>query len=98
MILSNEPGYYRQGHYGIRIENLLMVRDAEKIDGGDRPMLGFETLTLCPIDRRLIDTRLFTRDELAWLDTYHARVAKEIGPLLDGAAATWLKKACAPLR
>ncbi len=97
MILSNEPGYYKQGAYGIRIENLLLVTEAQAIDGGDRPMLGFETLTLSPIDRALIDTRLLTREELQWLDAYHARVLAEISPLLDAEAAAWLKKACAPL-
>ena len=97
MILSNEPGFYKQGEYGIRIENLVMVHEAKDIAGGDRPMLGFETLTLCPIERRLIDTRLLTRDELNWLDAYHARVLKEVGDHLSGAELDWLKKACAPL-
>ena len=76
MILSNEPGFYKQNEFGIRIENLLLIHEAKAIDGGERPMLGFETLTLCPIERRLIDTKLLTRDELHWLDTYHARVLK----------------------
>ncbi len=98
MILSNEPGYYKQGDFGIRIENLLVVTEPQAIEGGDRPMHGFETLTLCPIDRRLIDTRLFTREELEWLDTYHARVWRELRPLVDGPLANWLTKACGPLR
>ncbi len=98
MILSNEPGYYKQGDFGIRIENLLVVTEPEAIEGGDRPMHGFETLTLCPIDRRLIDTRLLTREELEWLDTYHARVWRELRPLVDGPLANWLTKACGPLR
>jgi Xaa-Pro aminopeptidase len=98
MILSNEPGYYKQGHYGIRIENLLLVEEARDVAGGDRKMLGFETLTLCPIERRLIDPHLFTRDELIWLDAYHARVMKEVGDLLEGDDLAWLKRACAPLR
>ncbi len=98
MILSNEPGYYKQGDYGIRIENLLVVTEPEAIEGGDRPMHGFETLTLCPIDRRLIETRLLTREELDWLDTYHARVWRELRPLVDGPLANWLTKACGPLR
>jgi Xaa-Pro aminopeptidase len=97
MILSNEPGFYKQGHYGIRIENLIMVHEAQMIDGGDRAMLGFETLTLCPIDRRLIVPSLLTTAEHDWLNTYHARVLKEIGPFLDSADLAWLKKACAPL-
>jgi Xaa-Pro aminopeptidase len=94
MILSNEPGFYKAGHYGIRIENLLLVTEAEEIKGGERPMLGFETLTLCPIDRRLIDASLLTREELRWLDAYHARVLDEIGPLLSGEELHWLKSAC----
>ena len=96
MILSNEPGFYKQNSFGIRIENLLLVHEAKDIEGGERPMLGFETLTLCPIERRLIDTKLLTRDELHWLDTYHARVLKEIGDHLSGAELAWLQKACAP--
>ena len=96
MILSNEPGFYKQNEFGIRIENLLLIHEAKAIDGGERPMLGFETLTLCPIERRLIDTKLLTRDELHWLDTYHARVLKEVGDHLSGDELTWLRKACAP--
>jgi Xaa-Pro aminopeptidase len=97
MILSNEPGFYKQDHFGIRIENLVMVHEARDIEGGDRKMLGFETLTLCPIDRRLIDTKLLIRDELTWLDAYHARVLKEIGDFLDGEELEWLKTVCAAL-
>jgi len=97
MILSNEPGYYKQDRFGIRIENLLMVHEARDIDGGDRPMLGFETLTLCPIDRRLIDARLLSRGEAGWLDAYHARVMKEVGDFLHGEDLAWLERACAPL-
>jgi Xaa-Pro aminopeptidase len=96
MILSNEPGFYKQNEFGIRIENLLLIHEAKNVDGGERPMLGFETLTLCPIERRLIDTKLLTRDELHWLDTYHARVLKEVGDHLSGDELTWLRKACAP--
>jgi Xaa-Pro aminopeptidase len=97
MILSNEPGYYKPGHFGIRIENLLLIQDNKMGDGEERAMMSFETLTLCPIDRRLIATHLLTREELQWLDAYHARVAKEIGAFLDGQEATWLQEACAPL-
>jgi Xaa-Pro aminopeptidase len=97
MIISNEPGYYKQDAYGIRIENLLLVTEASPVDGGDRPMLGFETLTLAPIDRTLIDTKLLTREELQWLDAYHARVERELSPQMDAATARWLKEACAPL-
>ena len=97
MILSNEPGYYKQGDYGIRIENLIMVHEAKPVDGGDRPMLGFETLTLAPIDRRLIAVSLLSDAERQWLNAYHARVLKEVGDHLGGAELAWLKGACAPL-
>lgn len=97
MMLSNEPGYYKEGSYGIRIENLILVTPAEQIDGGDIAMHGFETLTLAPIDVRLVRSDLLTRDELHWLDTYHARVLAEIGPMLDGETLAWLEKATAPL-
>lgn len=95
MILSNEPGYYKPGHYGIRIENLIMVHEAADIAGGERPMLGFETLTLAPIDRRLIEVSLLSAGERRWLNDYHARVLKEIGDLLAGPELVWLRKACA---
>ncbi len=93
MICSNEPGFYREGEYGIRIENLELVTAASPIEGGDREMQGFETLTLAPIDRTLIEPDLLTADEVTWLDTYHARVRTEIGPLLDADAKTWLERA-----
>ncbi|ESZ63265.1 X-Pro aminopeptidase [Mesorhizobium sp. L103C119B0] len=97
MMLSNEPGYYKEGSYGIRIENLILVTPAEQVEGGDIAMHGFETLTLAPIDVRLIRTDLLTREELHWLDTYHAGVLAEIGPMLDGETLAWLEKATAPL-
>lgn len=97
MMLSNEPGYYKEGAYGIRIENLILVTPAEQIEGGDIAMHGFETLTLAPIDKRLIRTELLTRDELHWLDQYHAWVLAEIGPMVDGETLAWLEKATAPL-
>jgi Xaa-Pro aminopeptidase len=97
MMLSNEPGYYKEGSYGIRIENLILVTPADGITGGDLPMHGFETLTLAPIDKRLIQAELLTREELQWLDAYHARVLAEIGPMLDGETLAWLVKATAPL-
>jgi Xaa-Pro aminopeptidase len=97
MILSNEPGYYKPGEYGIRIENLIIVTEAEEIPGGDRPMLGFETITLAPIDRRLIDAHLMTREELQWLDAYHARVLTELSPIVEASVRPWLEAACAPL-
>ena len=98
MIVSNEPGYYKRGEYGIRIENLVLVHEPEAIEGGEIDMLGFETLTLCPIDRRLIDPSLLAKDELDWLDAYHARVLREIEPLLDDESTKrWLREACAPI-
>ncbi len=97
MIISNEPGYYKQGYYGIRTENLLLVTGPDKVKGADRAMLGFETLTFAPIDRKLIDASLLTRVELQWLDAYHAEVWKKLSPLVDAATKPWLKKACAPL-
>jgi len=96
MILSNEPGYYKTGAYGIRIENLLLVEQRD-IPGAERDMLGFETLTLAPIDRALIDVSLLREDERAWVDAYHARVLDVIGPQLDGPAHAWIEGACAPL-
>lgn len=101
MVVSNEPGYYKQGAFGIRIENLLMVVEAGVIDdGGTAPAnaLAFETITLVPIDRRLIDLALMNDDEIKWLNDYHKRVAREIGPYLDPAEKKWLKEACAPLK
>lgn len=97
MILSNEPGYYKPGQYGIRIENLIIVTEPQDIADGDKPMLGFETLTLAPIDRRLIDTHLLNREELQWLDAYHSRVLAELSPLVEAPVRPWLQAACAPL-
>ncbi|TRD00846.1 aminopeptidase P family protein [Mesorhizobium sp. WSM4303] len=97
MMLSNEPGYYKEGSYGIRIENLILVTPAEAVEGGDIAMHSFETLTLAPIDVRLIRTDLLQREELQWLDAYHARVLAEIGQMLDGETLAWLEKATAPL-
>ncbi|MDH6232487.1 Xaa-Pro aminopeptidase [Mesorhizobium soli] len=97
MILSNEPGYYKEGHYGIRIENLILVTPAESIEGGDLPVHGFETLTLAPIDRRLVDADLLSPVELEWLNAYHERVLSEIGPMVDGETLSWLENATAPI-
>ncbi|CAN7426313.1 aminopeptidase P family protein [Phenylobacterium sp. LjRoot219] len=97
MILSNEPGYYKEGAYGIRIENLEVVTEPAAIPGGERPMHGFETLTLAPIDRRCIARDLLTEAERTQLDAYHARVRAVIGPQLDGEARTWLDAATAPI-
>lgn len=93
MILSNEPGYYKAGHYGIRIENLLLVRPLEAIPGGERQMMGFEELTLAPIDKRAIDVSELTTEERTWLDAYHARVYRELAPLLSPRDRKWLKEA-----
>ncbi len=94
LILSNEPGYYAPGAYGIRLENLLLVQPAD-LPEANKPFLRFETLTLAPFDRRLIERDLLTAEETAWLDSYHARVADEIGKRLDPAARAWLVAACA---
>jgi Xaa-Pro aminopeptidase len=96
MIISNEPGYYKTGHFGIRIENLLLVTAPRKAKGGERAMLGFETLTFAPIDRRLIDTKLLTREELHWIDGYHSEVWSKLQNRVNAAAKPWLKEACAP--
>jgi Xaa-Pro aminopeptidase len=96
MIVSNEPGYYKTGAYGIRIENLVTVVAVE-IPGAERPMLGFETLTLAPIDRALVEPALLGADEIAWLDAYHARVRETLTPLVDAATAAWLAAATRPL-
>jgi len=97
MIVSNEPGYYKTGGYGIRIENLQVVTPAADIEGGERPMLGFETLTFAPIDRALIVKSLLSKDERAWLDAYHAQVRAIVGSQLDGEAREWLETVTAPL-
>jgi Xaa-Pro aminopeptidase len=97
MIVSNEPGYYEPGEYGIRTENLILVEEAPAAEGGDRRLLHFRTLTLAPIDRRLIDPHQLTEPERRWLDTYHARVRDELRPLLDDVTGNWLKGATAPL-
>jgi Xaa-Pro aminopeptidase len=97
MILSNEPGYYKPGAYGIRIENLVLVAAAPPVAGGEKPLLCFETLTLAPIDRRLIAPSSLTADEIAWLDAYHARVRAELSELLDADTKAWLARATAPL-
>jgi Xaa-Pro aminopeptidase len=96
MILSNEPGYYKTGEFGIRIENLVLVVPRE-IEGAEKEMLGFETLTFAPIDRRLIDVEMLDSEELVWLNCYHAHVLANIGPTLDGNDRDWLRQACAPI-
>lgn len=96
MILSNEPGYYREGHFGIRIENLVVV-EPRVIPGAEREMYGFETLTFCPIDRRLIVKSMLSRVERDWLDAYHATTREKLAPGLKGAEHAWLEAACLPL-
>ena len=97
MILSNEPGYYKPGGYGIRTENLLIVTEPVVPEGGDIQMMGFETITFCPIDKRLIDTSLLIREELVWLDSYHAQVREVLLPHTSAADRDWLIKATEPL-
>ena len=96
MILSNEPGYYKAGEYGIRIENLVLVVDRQ-VPGGDKEMLGFDTLTFVPIEKRLIDVSMLSDRELEWLNDYHAEVLAKIGPQLEGEDKAWLETQCAPL-
>jgi Xaa-Pro aminopeptidase len=96
MFLSNEPGYYKTGEYGIRIENLVLVEKRE-IAGAEKKMLGFDTLTFAPIERRLIDTDLLTTEEREWVDDYHEQVERVVGQSLDGEALDWLREQCRPL-
>ena len=97
MIFSNEPGYYKTGEYGIRIENLLLVLPPTTIPGGEREMLTFETLSLAPIDRRLIVPQLMTADEIGWLNGYHASLPGKLGHLLDDGEKAWLAAATQPI-
>lgn len=97
MIVSNEPGYYKAGAYGIRIENLQVVTEAASVPGGERPMLGFETLTLAPIDRRLVMAEMLTGEERAQLDAYHVQVLATVGPEVPGEVRAWMEEACAPI-
>ena len=96
MILSNEPGYYKTGEYGIRIENLVLVVD-KPVEGAEKETLGFETLTFAPIEPRLIDVSMLSDSELKWLNDYHAEVLARIGPRLEGEDKAWLERQCAPL-
>ncbi|TNE54091.1 MAG: aminopeptidase P family protein [Sphingomonadales bacterium] len=96
MILSNEPGYYKQGHFGIRIENLVLTITKD-IDGAEGDYLGFETLTFVPIDRTLVEKSLLTADEIAWWNQYHSQVLEIVAPQLQGDDLAWLKRQCAPL-
>jgi Xaa-Pro aminopeptidase len=96
MILSNEPGYYKAGHFGIRIENLVIVVP-QSIDGAEEDMLGFETITFAPIAQNLVDTALLSPAEADWFDAYHAAVFAKLAPGMDGDDRAWLEAACAPL-
>ena len=97
MILSNEPGYYKTAAYGIRIENLVLVIAAPEPAGAEKPLNAFETLTLAPIDRRLVDTRMLTAKERHWLDSYHERVRELVAPLVDDETRVWLAAATRPV-
>ena len=96
MILSNEPGFYKAGAWGIRIENLILV-EPRMIEGAQRTMLGFETLTFAPIDLRLVEPALLTAEEMAWLDAYHADVRELVGPLVPADVRDWLERATTPI-
>ncbi len=96
MILSNEPGYYKQGEYGIRIENLIVVEERQ-IPGAERVIYGFETITWCPYERALIEKGMLDAGEIAWIDAYHAKVWEKLSPQVSGEAKAWLEKACRPL-
>jgi len=97
MIVSNEPGYYKTKAYGIRIENLIVINGPDPIDGGERPMMWFENLTMAPINRDLVEPALMTDGELTWLNAYHAEVRAKISPQIDGEAKSWLEAATAPI-
>ncbi|MGI9505452.1 MAG: aminopeptidase family protein P, partial [Geminicoccaceae bacterium] len=97
MILSNEPGYYKPGAYGIRIENLVIVANKETPKGGERELLGFENVTRVPLDRRLIDETMLSSDERAWINAYHALVRKDLEPFLDADVGAWMADATEPL-
>ncbi len=97
MICSNEPGYYKSGEYGIRIENLVIVRQAEGISGGEKKMLSFETITVAPIDLNLVEIPLLTAEERAWLNAYHAEVRAAITPGLNDTDRSWLHEATQPI-
>jgi Xaa-Pro aminopeptidase len=96
MFISNEPGYYKEGHFGIRIENLILV-EKRVVAGAEREMLGFETLSLAPIDTSLVDSKMLTQNEIFWLNTYHGRVRAAISPFLDRDTARWLGEVTRPL-
>ena len=96
MILSNEPGYYKTGEYGIRIENLVLVVE-RPVEGAEKDTLGFETLTFAPIDRRLVEVGMLSAGERTWLNEYHAAVVAKVGPTLEAGERAWLEEACAAI-
>jgi Xaa-Pro aminopeptidase len=96
MILSNEPGYYKPGDFGIRTENLILV-EPRAIPGAEGDYFGFETLTFAPIDRTLVDCALLTQGEVNWWNAYHAKVVEVLLPQLAGEVRAWVEAACAPL-
>ena len=96
MFISNEPGYYKTGEYGIRVENLVLVVPVE-VEGAEKKLLGFETLTFAPIDRNLIEVSMLSPAQRQWVDDYHADVLRIVGPQLEGEAKAWLEASCAPL-
>ena len=98
MIVSNEPGFYKAGAFGIRIENLVVVTEPDQTKASDKKWYGFETLTLAPIDRRLVDMDLMTSSEIGWFDRYHIRVRDTLAPLVDDKTRDWLSSATAPLK
>jgi Xaa-Pro aminopeptidase len=102
MVLSNEPGYYKDGCYGIRCENLVVIREWHAADGADTadgpPMMAFEALTLAPFDQRLIDPSLLTREEVEWIDRYHEQVFSKLNPQLEEPDVEWLRQATRPLK
>ena len=98
MLISNEPGFYKVGAYGIRIENVVLVTEPEKTSDSERPMMSFETLTLAPIDLRLIIAEMLSSEELAWINAYHARVFETLSPSLDQEASDWLQHATRPMQ
>ena len=98
MIVSNEPGFYKAGAFGIRIENLVVVMEPDQTNASNKKWYGFETLTLAPIDRRLVDMDLMTSSEIGWFDRYHIRVRDTLAPLIDDKTREWLFSATAPLK
>jgi Xaa-Pro aminopeptidase len=94
-VFSNEPGYYKEGEYGIRIENLLVTVESAELGESGTPFYQFEDLTVCPIETRLINPNLLDAEELRWLNAYHRRVYKTLAPLLEKEDKSWLKTACA---